>query len=93
MGGGEFSSPAKWYKKSRVRIDADSFDVEAIRCTVHSFYERKEYPTLDRLLQVLKEKNLFNGGRISLWKLLIKLGFRYKTVNDKRCVYKTGSDN
>lgn len=91
MGGGEFSSPAKWYKKSRVRIDADSFDVEAIRYTVHSFYERKEYPTLDRLLQVLQ--NLFNGGRISLWKLLIKLGFRYKAVNDKRYVYKTGSDN
>ena len=34
------------------------------RRTVHEFYEKKEYPTLDKLLQVLKEKILFKGGRI-----------------------------
>ena len=61
-GGAEFSSPAKRYKESRVRIDVDSFDVDAIRRTVHKFYEQKEYPTLDSLLQVLKEKELFSGG-------------------------------
>ena len=38
---------------------------------------KKEYPTLDKLLQVLKEM-LFKGGRISLWKLLGKIEFRYK---------------
>ena len=86
--GGEFSSPAKRYKESRVRTDVDSFDVDAIRRTVHKFYEQKEYPTLDSLLQVLKEKELFSGGQISLWKLLLKIGFRYKKVIDKRYVYK-----
>ena len=68
----------------------DDFDCDAIRRTIHEFYAKKEYPTLDKLLQILKEKELFTGGRISLWKLLRKIGFRYnsyKKVNDKRCVY------
>ena len=51
------------------------------------FYAKKEYPTLDKLLQILKEKELFTGGRISLCKVLRKIGFRYKKVNDKRYVY------
>ena len=46
-----------------------------------------EFPTLDKLLQILKEKDLFLGGRTTLWKLLKKIGFRYKKVNDKRYVY------
>ena len=47
---------------------------------------RRNIP-LDSLLQVLKEKELLSRGRISLWKLLLKMGFRYKKVNDKRYVY------
>ena len=70
-----FPSPSKRYKKTRERVNVDSFDTDAIRRTVHEFYERREYPTLDKLLQVLKEKELFHGGRISLWKLLRKIGF------------------
>ena len=81
-----FPSPSKRYKKTRERVIVHDFDTDAIRCTVHQFYE-KEYPTLDKLVHVLKEKELFEGGRISLWKLLRKMGFRYKKVNDKRYVY------
>ena len=44
----------------------DDFDCDAIRHTVHEFYAKKEYPTLDKLLQILKEKELFSGGCISL---------------------------
>jgi len=47
--GGSFSSP-KRYKESRERLNVDSFDTEAIRRTVHPFYDRREYPTLDKLL-------------------------------------------
>ena len=65
----------------------DDFDCDAIRRTVHEFYVKKEYSILDKLLQILKEKELFTGGCISLWKLLRKIGFRYKKVNDKRYVY------
>ena len=87
LDGGAFTSPSKRYKKPRERLAVDSFDTDAIRRTVHTFYENKEYPTLDKLLRVLKEKELFKGGRISLWKLLRKIGFRYRKVDDKRYVY------
>ena len=74
LDGSAFTSPSKRYKKTRDRLDVDSFDTDAIRRTVQAFYENKEYPTLDKLLRVLKEKELFKGGRISLWKLLRKIG-------------------
>lgn len=38
-------------------MNVDDFDTETTRRTVHGFYEQ-EYPTLDKLLQVLKEKGL-----------------------------------
>ena len=38
--GTEFTSPAKWYKKSRKRIIVDDFDCDAIRWTVYEFYTR-----------------------------------------------------
>ena len=51
-------------------------------------YERKEYPTLIKLYQVLKKKDLFEGGlHTTLWKLLHKTGFKYNIVNDKRYMY------
>ena len=36
---------------------------------------------------MVKRKGLFDSERITLWKLLGKLGFKYKQVNDKRYVY------
>ena len=51
---GLLSSPEKRYTASRVQIVLDDFNVEAIRKEVHAFYGRKEYPTLDSLLGVLR---------------------------------------
>ena len=56
---GLLSSPEKRYTASRVQIVLDDFNIEAIHKEVHAFYGRKEYPTLDSLLGVLKDKNLF----------------------------------
>ena len=83
----KFDSPVKRYVKSRKSICVDDFDVAAIRRTVHEFYNRKEYPTMTKLLAVLKEKELFSGGRTTLWKLLREIGFKYKTVDNKKYVY------
>ena len=71
----------------RKKVIVNDFDMEGIRCIVHDFYREKKYPTLESLLAVVKEKGLFDGERITLWKLLRKVGFRYKQVNDKRYVY------
>ena len=87
LDGSSFTSPNKRYTESREHVDVDAFDTDGIHRTVYEFYDKKEYPTLDKLLQVLKDKMLFKGGRIALWKLFRKIAFRYKKVNDKRYVY------
>ena len=85
--GAAFGSPAKRYKVERKKIIVDDFDMEGIWHNVHEFYREKKYPMLVSLLVVVKEKYLFDGEQITPWKLLRKLGFRYKQVNDKRYVY------
>ena len=86
--GAAFQSPVKRYTASSIVLD--DFDMEAIRRTIHDFYEKKEYPTLKKLLSVLREKGLFCGHRTTLWKLLRRIGFTYKKVQDKRYVYDLG---
>ena len=85
--GATFASPAKQYKADRKKIVVDDFDTEAIRRTVHDFDREKEYPKLDSLLVAVKEKGVFSGGRVTLWKLLRKIGFRHKKINNKRYIY------
>ena len=51
------------------------------------FYEKEEYPTLKKLLSILREKGLFCGHRTTLWKLLRRIGFTYKKVQNKMYVY------
>ena len=80
-------SPAKRYKRDRKRIVVHDFDLEGIRRAVHEFYSDKKYPTLESLLALFKKRGVFDGERVTLWKVLQKLGFKYKQVNDKRYVY------
>ena len=47
---GILPSPLKRYSKSRVRMDADSFDREALRRKIHSLYEKRENLTLSKIL-------------------------------------------
>ena len=85
LGEKRFESPVKRYVKGRKSI---CIDVATIRRTVHEFYDRKEYPTITKLLAVLKEKDLFSGGRTTSWKLLREIGFKCTTVINKKYVYK-----
>ena len=41
LDGSSFTSPNKRYKESRERVDVGAFDTDAIRRTVHEFYEKK----------------------------------------------------
>ena len=50
LGDDDFSSPAKRYKLSRVRIDPDDFDREAIRRIIFETYDQKENVTIKKLL-------------------------------------------
>ena len=86
MSGAAFSSPAKRYKIDRKKIVMDDFDMEALRRAVHEFYSEKKYPTMDSLLSAVKEKGISSGERTTLWRVMRKMGFKYKKVNDKRYI-------
>ena len=85
--GAAFCSPAKRYKLDRKKIVLDDFDTEALRRAIHEFYSEKKYPTMDSLLSAVKEKGIFSGERTTLWRVIRKMGFKYKKVNDKRYIY------
>ena len=85
---GLLSTPEKRYASgTRVQVRLDEHDVAAIRKEVHGFYERKEYPTLDKLLGVVKAKKVFDGSRTTLWKVLQEMGFRHKKHENKQYIY------
>lgn len=79
-------TPIKRYSASRVRVNPDEFDREVIRRVVHSFYMRKEYPTLAAMLEKVK-KCAFSGGRYCLWWVLRGMGFHYKKKDSKQFIY------
>ena len=91
LSGAAFSSPAKRYKIDRKKIVMDDFDTEALQSSVHEFYSEKKYPTMDSLLSAVKEKGIFSGERTTLWRVMRKMGFKYKKVNDKRYIYEQPS--
>lgn len=75
--------------KKRVRtkgkIEVDEYDLQVIRRKIHEFYAfKKEVPTINKLLQILKEEINFKGSRETLRKILRKNGFQFrKTKNTK----------
>lgn len=81
---GKFSTPAK-HRKGRPRKELDDFDLCAIRQKVHYFYSvRKEVPTLNKILTVVREDLGFNGSRAHLHKILKSIGFKYKKCKSNR---------
>ena len=50
---------------------------------MHEFDSEKKYPTMDFLLSAVKEKGIFSGECTTLWRVMRKIGFKYKKVNDK----------
>jgi hypothetical protein len=79
-------------KSRRKRKDAgstkciDESDKDLIRRKIYTMYEEQRIPTLDALKQRLtNDDTQINCSRISLWRILSKMGFRYRTI-DKRQV-------
>lgn len=80
-------TPVKRYTVSRIKVNPDAFDKEIIRRTVHSFYARKEYPTISAVLEKVKEQCSFPGGRFCMWRVLKGMGFTYKKRDNKQYLY------
>ncbi|KAI5708322.1 hypothetical protein M8J77_020542 [Diaphorina citri] len=79
-----FLSTPKRGGRKRTITEPGSFDRLAICQIIYNFYRRKEYPTLDKLLQALREQELFDGGRSSLQVLLHNIGFKYKKHDGRK---------
>ncbi|KAK4324273.1 hypothetical protein Pmani_005113 [Petrolisthes manimaculis] len=78
------SPPKKRMRKSPV-LSIDTFEEECIRRVITSFYERGEIPTLKNILEQVKEAPIsFKGQKSSLYKLMKKLGFRFKKTDKGR---------
>lgn len=84
-------SPGKSRSRSSPVTAVDSFQLEAIRRRVHQFYLDKELPTVDKLLESLRQVDdvtqeaIFSGGQESLRQVLKnQLGFEYKKVDSRK---------
>lgn len=62
----------------------DTFQQDAIRRHIYSYYSRKEHPTLNKLHVSLKEADLFRGSKSSLRNLICHIGFKYERINKRR---------
>lgn len=81
-----FRSPGKKRPRLAIKSTVDSFDQEVIRRTIYNFHlVQHTFPTLKKLLEVLKESINFKGGISTLRKIIRRLGFRWKkTQNNKK---------
>ncbi|CAH2236691.1 uncharacterized protein LOC120627500 [Pararge aegeria] len=80
-------TPGKKRPNRAMNINLDQFDLCAIRHKIMSFYSvRKEIPTLNKLLVELRKEINFEGGRTTLWKILKRLGYKYKSGQSNRKV-------
>lgn len=81
-----FSSSVQCRKRLRIRGNLENFHKECIRKEILSFHER-ELPTLDALLQRVKQDPVkFGGGKTTLWKVVKELGFPHKKVTSVRAI-------
>lgn len=79
-------SPTKKKLKGEAkRVILDDFDLGVLRRTIHEMYTvEHKVPSLNELVTKMKEKVNFTGGRETLRKQLIEIGFRYTKCCDKR---------
>lgn len=71
-------------KRGAKKIEVDDFDRQAIMRKVHEFYQRKEFSTLEKLLEILRTDISFTGGRTTLWRILRELGFKFKKQDGRK---------
>lgn len=81
-----FTTP-KRKRKSKPVTNMDSFDQEVIRRTIFYYYlQDKSLPTLNKILQKLKETINFRGSKTSLRTIIRNMGFRWKKTKSNRSV-------
>ncbi|XP_064081216.1 uncharacterized protein LOC135197912 [Macrobrachium nipponense] len=84
---GRIESPPPRMRCSPITGSADGVEEEDIRKAVLSFYERGELPTMDTVMEMLKEPPFrFVGAKTSLRRVIEHLGFRCRRIQGGRVV-------
>lgn len=71
----------------------DNFDIGILRRKIHEFYAcKKEIPTVNKLLHLLKEEIGFTGSREILRQHIKSIGFRFRKTRNNRKVLMERND-
>ena len=65
----------------------DNFQKDVIRRRIHRFYTDKTFPTMSLLHAALVHEVNYPFSKTTLYKTVRKMGFAYKTMNRKKCLY------
>ena len=76
----KFLSPRKRLNITSKVTDLDDFEKDIVR-TVLKFYDRGEYPTINKITNLLKDKISYSSSRSSTYIILKTLGFQYSIKN------------
>ena len=71
-------------RKTNPVTNFDNFNKSVLRRTILNYYERKEIPTLDKVILEMKENIGYNGCKESLRKVIHNIGFRFAKVNGRK---------
>ncbi|XP_064100794.1 uncharacterized protein LOC135211413 [Macrobrachium nipponense] len=71
-------------KRSKPVTGLDDFDKCLLRRIILQFYERKEIPTINKVLSEMRERTGFKGGRESLRKIVKEIGFQYAKLDGRK---------
>lgn len=73
----EFHPPKEYHRQRTILDNIDDATKSAVRRLIHSFFERNEPPTLNKMLAALPEnENLPQFKRSTLRTLIREIGFR-----------------
>jgi hypothetical protein len=78
----KFLSPRKRLNITSKVTDLDDFEKDVVRKTVLEFNDRGEYPTINKITNLLKDKISYSGSRFLHIEYFKKLGFKYSKTND-----------
>ena len=82
--GQPIASPPKKHPRVCPVTDVDEFVLSNIRQVIYDLHQTGPNPSLeDMLAEIRKRGREFHGSRTSLWKVVKKLGFKYKKMNNR----------
>lgn len=65
----------------------DAFDMNLIRRTMHQFFKQQKLVTMRSLAVHLKKEASFPYSHVTLWKIIKKIGFKYRKRGNRLFVY------